>query len=84
MYTRFMTYIAYEALEITPAVLSLPDLAEKWKYAAQNNMIKAVGLGRYSAVLDDKLAYALRHALPEIAMYCYNDGDDTICIGAPA
>ncbi|WP_157448897.1 hypothetical protein [Deinococcus peraridilitoris] len=79
-----MTYVAYEALEVTPAVLAHPELAQRWKYAAQNNLIKAVGRGRYSAVLDERLATALRHTLPEVVMYCYNDGDDTICIGAPA
>ena len=84
MYTRCMTYLAYESLEVTPAVLAMPDLARQWKRAAENNMIKAVGLGRYSVVLDDRLASALRQALPDVAVYCYDDGDNTICIGFPA
>lgn len=78
-----MTYLAYEAREVTPAVLLRPDLAEQWKNAAQHNLIKAVG-GRYSAVLDAELARALRHALPDLAAYRYDERDGTVALGFPA
>ena len=78
-----MTYPAYEAREVTPAVLDRPDLAQRWKRAAEHNLIKTVG-GRYSAVLDADLARDLQHALPEVALYSYDDRDGSVALGFSA
>jgi|GEM_PF-4361487 len=79
-----MTYLAYEAREVTSAVLARPELAQAWKQAAQHNLIKAVGLGRYSAVLDENLAKTLRNTFPDLAVYNYDDGTGTVRYGEPA
>ena len=79
-----MTYLAFESREVTPEVLAVPTLAERWKAAANNNLIKAVGYGRYSAVLDSDLASMLLKELPNVACYCYDDGENTVRYGFPA
>lgn len=73
-----MTYLTYEALEITSAVCTCPELSERWRHAARHNLVKAVGRGRYTAVLDSDLADLLRKACPNVPAYSYDDQDDEI------
>ena len=73
-----MTYIAFEAREVTPEVLNHPALAQEWKAAAQHNLIKAGCCGRYSVVLDEGLARRLREALPTVTCYNYDETADCV------
>ncbi|WP_045233361.1 hypothetical protein [Deinococcus pimensis] len=73
-----MTYLAFEAREVTPEVLNHPELAQEWKQAAQHNLIKSGCCGRYSVVLDMAFAERLRSALPGVTCYNYDDGADRV------
>ncbi|ADV68206.1 hypothetical protein [Deinococcus maricopensis] len=65
-----MTHPAFESKEIGPQVLAYPDLADRWRTAAQQGAIK--NLGRYTAILDADLASAVRATLPNLTAYAYD------------
>ncbi|PYE48981.1 hypothetical protein [Deinococcus yavapaiensis] len=73
-----MIYLTFEALEITSAVAACPELSERWRQAARHNLVKSVGLGRYTAVLDSDLAALLRKSCPNVPAYSYDDQVDRV------